>query len=545
MKFSIPIEAEDLLSPDEIEQWAKVLEEVDEDPLFLHWLEENQPGLLLEMQQVMRNIHALAAQKLWRLSDGSPGTARPAQLMPGTPGSASDITDWRVWLLLAGRGSGKSFAAAQAVRELLIGREWQTRPRFALVSSTLEAVRLDMIEGALIPVLGPLVEKYNRSTLEVFLTNGAFLKGYSSERPDRLRGPNFVGGWADEIASWLDADHAPSEDSTWSNLEFATRADDNGTWEPRIIATTTPKPVRLLRIMDEQDDFYPGLVDDPNVVVTKMRTHDNLGNLARGFARRITSRYEGTRLAAQELDGELLDEIEGALWSQETISDMRDHLSILIGPLGGYTRVVVSVDPTVGDGAVSNDECGIIVGANGCDGKVWILDDCTVKGPPSVWADAVGRAYQKWNASLVLAEVNQGGKLVNEVLGRYWSGLPVATVRATDGKRSRAEGPALLCEQGGVKLGCTNAQNFALLINQLTTWDPLDDKQRSPDRLDAFVQLIHHLRPASARGQTISMDGRLYAGVRGRQRSKRRRYSKGPRNPYRRGLQKPINRRAS
>jgi phage terminase large subunit-like protein len=485
--LTLPVEAEEVLDFDEIEAWCDLLDEIEADPEFLLWLEAEAPQTLHEFELTLRNIHSLSADKLWRLSDGTPGCARPPQLMPGTPGSASDRTDWRVWLILAGRGSGKSFAAAQAVRELLTGREWQQPPRFALVSATLEGVRQDMIEGVLLRVLGPLVRRYNRSTLEIFLHNGAHLKGYSSERPDRLRGPNFIGAWADEISSWLDADHAPSEDSTWSNLEFATRADDSGTWEPRIIATTTPKPVRLLRVADQHDDFYPGLADDSDVVVTRMRTHDNLGNLAKGFARRIISRYQGTRLASQELDGELLDEIEGALWTMETIEKMRSTFSMLNGPVGGYHKVYVAVDPTVGDGNVSNDECGIIVGCLGADGNVWILEDATVKGPPSLWCRVVGEVYQRWNAEKVIVEKNQGGNLLKETLNRYWDGLPIATVWGREGKRVRAEGPALLCEQGEVKLACSGTVGrFELLCNQLTTWDPVDSKAASPDRLDTL-----------------------------------------------------------
>ena len=438
---------------------------------------------------------------------------------------------------LVNHNSGKSFAAAHAVRELLTGREWERAPRFALVSSTLEAVRQDMIEGALLQVLDPWIERYNRSSLEIFLTNGAKLKGYSSERPHTLRGPNFVGAWADEVAAWLDADHAPSEDSTWSNLEFATRADDMGTWEPRIIATTTPKPVRLLRVRDKQDDFYPGLVDDPQVVVTRMRTHDNLGNLAKGFASRILKRYDGTRLAAQELDGELLDEIEGALWTQATISNMRSTLANLQGPTGGFYRVVVSVDPTVGDGRVSNDECGIIVGALGRDGRCWVLDDRSMKGPPSAWCRAVGDAFQTWGGSHVLVETNQGGQLIRETLGRYYPNLPVKTVRAKDGKRVRAEGPALLCEQDRVRF----AGIFAGLADQLTTWDPLSSDD-SPDRLDAFVYLVAHLLPAGVLGHGMTEPEQLYRGSRGRRKSRDIRRGHAPRNPRTRGAQRPLNR---
>ena len=533
----LPKEAEELLSDSAIDEWAELLQQIEENPAFLHFLKETNPVLLNHFNSTMGRLHAEAARKLWRSRDGQPGSARPEQLIPGTPGSASERGDWRVWLLMAGRGSGKSFAAAQAIRELC-ERDWVTpRPSIALVSTTLEAVRTDMIEQYLEPILGPMIRKYNRADLEIFLKNGVHLKGYSSERPNRLRGPNFVAAWVDEVAALLDADKAPSEDSTWSNLEFATRADDDGTWEPRIIATTTPKPVRLLRVIDRQDDYWPGLVDDPDVVITHMRTYDNLDNLAGGFRRRIISRYEGTRLAEQELDGRLLDEVEGALWSQGTINRMRRSFDELRGRVGGYHRVVVSVDPTIGDGSVSNDECGIIVGCMGNDNKVWILDDRSIKGPPSAWCRAIGEAYTYWGASYALAEINQGGTLVREALGRYYENIPVKTVRAFDGKYVRAEGPALLCEQDEVRF----AGRFPILSDQLTTWDPIEKRDESPDRLDAFVQLIHHLKPA--RAVSSGSTGRLYRGARGRRRQARRsvRRRNPTRDPRVRGNMAPIN----
>lgn len=543
---SLPKIAEQILSEEELDAWSQVLEEIDSDPLFLHHLKEHNPQLLNALYGVMKRVHSAAARMLWRSQDGLRGSARPDQLMPGTPGSASDRIEWRVWLIMAGRGSGKSFAAAQTLREL-VERDWSIpNPKIALVSTTLEAVREDMIEQYLMPILGPLVKKYNRSSLEIFCHNGLIMKGYSSERPGRLRGPNFVAAWVDEVAALLDADMAPSEDSTWSNLEFATRADDGGTWEPRIIATTTPKPVRLLRIRDKQDEYYPGLVDDPDVVITHMTTYDNLKNLAKGFAKRIVSRYEGTRLAEQELQGKLLDEIEGALWTDRIIAGMRDSYARLRGPVGGYTRTAISVDPTVGDGRVSNDECGIIVGTIGRDGLVWILDDLSIKGTPSQWATQVSYAFRKWSADMVVAEVNQGGAMVREIMSREFENIPLRTVRAFEGKRIRAEGPALSCERGEVKFAQATQggvdPKFTLLIDQLMTWDPFNEKDESPDRLDAFCQLIHFLKPALGTA-TIVNNHRLYANARGRRRKARTTIGRlnPTRNPRRRGTVRAIN----
>ena len=517
---AIPAAAEEILSEEEIQVWVDLVEQVEEDPAFLPFLQQEHPEQFEAFVAGVQRMHSLGSTKLWRAADGTAGSARPDQLMPGTPGSAKDRTDWRVWLLMAGRGSGKSWAAAHCVRELLVNREWNFRPHFALVSNTLESVRVDMIEGALEKVLGHEIRRYNRSTLEIWLHNGAYIKGYSSERASRLRGPNFVGAWADEIASWLDADCAPSEDSTWSNLEFATRSSDGGDWDPKIIATTTPKPVRLLRVRDKRDDFYPGLVDDPGVVLTHMTTADNVHNLAPSFHKRLLARYEGSRLGRQEIGGELLDEIEGALWTQDTVESMNSSYKALMGFVGGLHQIVVAVDPTVGDGAVSNDECGIVVAGLGYDGNVWILEDATVKGQPSVWCSAVGNAYMRWGASQVVAEKTQGGTLVREVLDKYAADVPIKLVPAKDSKRARAEGPAVLSEQGKVKFAHQRRSDnvFALLQDQLTTWDPLSDE--SPDRLDAFVYAVTYFKPSKP--PVASVNGRAYAGSRGRRRGERR-----------------------
>lgn len=532
---AIPSAAEDVLTPEELEMWIEIIEEAHTNPQFLEYLKEKDPKAFEFFVGQMRRVQSVGARRLWRAADGGPGAARPEQLLPGTPGSFSRDILWRVWLIMAGRGAGKSWAAAHAVREILLDREWRSPPHFALVSATLEDVRIDMIEGALEQVLGDEIDRYNRSSLEIWLKNGAFLKGYSSERPSRLRGPNFVGAWADEVAAWLDADLAPSEgDTTWSNLEFATRSADGGDWSPRIIATTTPKPVRLLRVVDKNDDFHPGLVDDPEVVVSHMTTTENRKNLAPAFYRRLRSRYEGTRIGQQEIEGILLDQIEGALWSMDTIAGMRSSYRALSGLVGGWKSMAVAVDPTIGDGAASNDECGIMVGCLGFDGKVYVVEDATVKGPPTVWCKAVGDAYFKWGANLVIAERNQGGELVKEALHRYISDLPLQLVHAKDSKRARAEGPALLCEQGEVKFAYQRQSNteFALLQNQLMTWDPINDTE-SPDRLDAFVYLVQHFRPARFTARANSV-GRHSVGSRGRARRARRHAAGAKQNPLNR-----------
>ena len=470
------------LTEEEREKWLEIVEELRERPKFWSWLREVHPKGYDDLSQAIRSLHRMALQATWRHS------ARPEQLLPGTPGSFSDRTDWRTWLLMGGRGSGKSRAAAEAIRELILSRDWSIAPRIALVSTTLDAVRVDMVEGQLLDVLGDEVVKYNRGTVEIFCRNGAYLKGYSSERPRRLRGPNFVAAWADEPANWMDADLAPSEDSTWSNLEFATRLDDGKTWVPRIIATTTPKPVRLLRVRDENDEHYPGLVDDEGTVVCHLRSADNLDNLAEIFKRRVIARYKGTRLGRQELEGMLLDAAEGAMWSPELISAHRGTIRTL-NQASGMGRIIISVDPSVGDG--SADECGIVVMcANQVGDQAWVLEDASMRGKPKEWASRVYELFQTYKADCVVAEVNHGFEMVRETLQREDANIPIRSVVAKRGKMARAEPVSLLTEQHQIWwMG-----DFPLLEGQLTTWEPTSGKG-SPDRLDAFVQGALHLLP--------------------------------------------------
>jgi phage terminase large subunit-like protein len=469
----------------------RVLEELRKGPDFLEYLEEEHPGLFAALPGIVRRVRA--SEKVYQEWRG--GQARPDQLLPGTPGSFSDRVDWRIWLIMGGRGGGKSRSAAEALRELLVLTDWvEGPPMCALVSTSLDAVRIDMVEGQLEAVLGDEIRNYNRSTVEIWLKNGAYLKGYSSERPRRLRGPNFHLAWADEPASWDDSHKGPSEDSTWSNLEFATRMDDGGRWSPRIIATTTPKPVRLLRIKNTSDDGYPGIVDDDLTVISNVRTMENIDNLAEIFKKRVVGRYEGTRLGAQELEGRLLDSSEHALWTPEQISSLRLPAARMLDPrVRGLT--VIGVDPSAGDG--SGDECGIVVASKLLDADGWstdqaaVIDDRSMRGRPSEWAKAVDQAFYDWNADYVVVELNQGHEMVYEVLTRQNPNLPIKRVYAKRGKEVRAEPIALLTDQGKVFFG----GNFLLLEDQLCSFEP-DQGMASPDRMDAFVYALMYLLPA-------------------------------------------------
>ena len=479
---------------DDRARWIGVAEHVRASPAFLPYVEERDPGLYSALVAGLQSLAIEARSVQWR--DSRPGRgARPEQLIPGTEGAFSDRTDWLVWLLLGGRGGGKSRTGAEAIRELILGRKWVEPPRVALVGMTLDAVRIDMVENTLLQILPPgSVRKWNRGTCELWLTNGAYMKGYSAEAAQKLRGPNFHLAWADEVAAWKDADCAPSEESTWSNLVMAVRADDAGTWAPRIIATTTPKPRRLLRVIDDQDEHYPGLADDPDTVVSVLKTVDNLGNLAGSFRKTVVRRFEGTRLGSQELEGVLLDDVEGAQWTADLIEQMRFDETYPELFVGGLGRIVVGVDPSTGDG--SGDECGIVVCGLAGDGKVYVLEDASLHGSPDAWVKQVASVYRKWAASAVVVET-QGSLLVEETLGRYVT-LPIIPINAKKGKMLRAEPVALLSDQDRVRF----AGRFPALEAQMRTYNGSGD---SPDRLDAFVIACLDLLPVeTGAGDLIS-----------------------------------------
>lgn len=390
--------------------------------------------------------------------------ARPCGRQPdGTySGQLPPPGDWRVWLVLAGRGAGKTRAGAEWVRaEVESGR----RGRWALVGPTAADVRDVMVEGesGLLRLAPPWCRPhYEPSKRRLTWPNGAVATTFSAEDPDQLRGPNIDGAWCDELAAWTQLE------ATWNMLQFTLRRGD----DPRAVVTTTPRPLKLLR----------DLIASPTTAVTKGRTYDNAANLAPAFLAQIVAKYEGTRLGRQELDAEMLEDSDGALWSREQLEALR-MTPPAPEPLG---RIVVAVDPAVSSGAHA-DETGIVVCGASEDGqRAYVLADHSLRGSPHAWARAAVRAYHRWRADRIVAESNQGGEMVETTIHTIDANVPVTLVHASRGKWVRAEPCAALFEQRRVFLVGT----FPQLEDQLVLWEP---GESSPDRLDAMVWALTDL----------------------------------------------------
>ncbi len=377
---------------------------------------------------------------------------------------------WTNWLLLGGRGAGKTRAGAEWVRGIVAGDPmFAVKPvgRVALVGETYAAVRDVMIEGESgILAVHPGRERPNwiSSKRQVVWPNGAIAQVFTSEEPDGLRGPQFGAAWCDELAKWNNAEE------TWNMLQFALRLGDY----PRQVITTTPRPIALIK----------KLVADGRTLISRSATRDNEANLASGFLERVVGEYAGTRLGRQELEGELIEDRVDALWKRQQLERIRDTV------LPRLRRIVVAVDPPVTAHAKS-DACGIVVAGIGEENRAIVLEDATVAAAsPSKWAKAAINAYHGWSADCIVAEVNQGGDMVETILRSFDALLPVHQVRATRGKWLRAEPVAALYEQGKVRhAGC-----FAELEDQMCDFGPNGlSSGRSPDRLDALVWALSYL----------------------------------------------------
>ena len=364
--------------------------------------------------------------------------------------------DWRVWLLMGGRGSGKTRAGAEWVQAIA---SETADLRIALVAETLGDAREVMIDGVsgICRIAGRARPEFEASRRRLVWPNGSIAQIFSSEDPESLRGPQFHFAWCDELGKWKHAQE------TWDMLQFGLRLGD----DPRVLVTTTPRPVPLLR----------ALAGDPKTAVRRIRTDDNAGNLSPGFLVAMAERYGGTRLGRQELDGELIADREDALWNRARLEALRQRNP---GPL---SRIVVAVDPPATASAAS--VCGIVVAGLDEAGRAVVLADCSVTGAsPAGWASAVVRAFRRFDADRVVAEVNQGGDMVSAMLRSIDVNLPVTCVRATRGKFLRAEPVAALYEQGRV----VHAAAFAELEDQMCDFGPDGlSSGRSPDRLDALV----------------------------------------------------------
>ncbi|MET1113262.1 MAG: terminase family protein [Allosphingosinicella sp.] len=375
---------------------------------------------------------------------------------------------WRTWLVLAGRGFGKTRMGAEWVRRMA---KADGRNRIAMVGATLAEARAVMVEGPSgILAVCPEDERpvWEPSLGRLRFPGGARAQIYSAAEPDSLRGPQHHFAWCDEIAKW------PFGPAAWDNLMFGLRCGAL----PRAVATTTPRPVALVRRLYTQ----------AGVVRTGGRTADNAANLAGAFLTDVERDYGGTRLGRQELDGELIEDVEGSLWPRELIERRRVSPSLLQGE--GLKRIVVGVDPPVTE---DGDACGIVVCALGEDGNAYVLADATVAGlSPDAWAKRVAWAAEAWGADRVVAESNQGGALVTSVLRAADIGLPVRLVHAWQGKAARAEPVAALFERGAARF----AGAFPALEDELaglTYGGGYQGPGRSPDRADAMVYAMTEL----------------------------------------------------
>lgn len=374
--------------------------------------------------------------------------------------------DWRVWMLLGGRGAGKSRAGAEWIRELALGEQACTG-RIALVGETYADVREVMVEGVsgILSVHGAVQRPvWKRSLNRLEWENGCIAQAFSAEDPDGLRGPQFSAAWVDELAKWRKADE------TWDMLQFGLRLGEN----PRQVVTTTPRPVPILK----------RLLAESGVVVSRATTKDNASNLAPTFLQNIVSRYEGTRLGRQELLGELIEDRADALWQRFGLETCR----VPVAP--SLMRIVVAVDPPATSGK-NADACGIVVAGIAQSGVAFVLEDATVEhATPLHWASSAVAAFHRHRADRILAEVNQGGEMVASVLRQVEADIPLKLVHARRGKWLRAEPVAALYEQKRVR----HVGAFSELEDEMCLFG-LDGLPGggSPDRLDALVWALSDL----------------------------------------------------
>lgn len=393
----------------------------------------------------------LKAKYLWEK------VARPSQLIP--PGN------WRTWLIMAGRGFGKTRTGAETIRQWV---QQGIYKRIALIAHTESEGRDVMIEGVsgLLDV-HPKDERphYEPSKRRLTWPNGAIATLFSSENVEQLRGPQFDCAWIDELAKFR------TMEEVWDQLSFALRLGPL----PRILITTTPRPAKLInKLMQSSKDW---------IHITKGSTFENAPNLSPHYIEEMKSRFEGSRLGAQELYGKILSHQEGALWSYDLIDSCK------VDQLPPMQRVIIAIDPAITSHGDS-DETGIVVaGIDNCQ-KAFILADLSGKYKPSVWAQKALDAYHFYQADTIVAEVNQGGDLVASMISTLDPTIPFKALHATRGKAVRAEPVACLYEQGRIfhhRFG-----KLEVLEEQMCSFTPAHSK-KSPDRMDALVWAITEL----------------------------------------------------
>ncbi|MDE2104684.1 MAG: DNA-packaging protein [Patescibacteria group bacterium] len=382
--------------------------------------------------------------------------------------------DWLGWLILAGRGFGKTRSGSEAVRELV---ESERYGRIGLVAETSADGKDVMVNGesGLIACSPPwfmptFISSNSSGRPKLTWPNGAIATLYDAREPDQLRGPQHDLIWFDELAKYRYAD------AVFDQAMFGLRLGD----DPRWIATTTPRPISLIK----------RLLSQSGVIVTRGKSAENMANIAASYRANVIDRYRGTRLGRQELDAEVLEDVPGALWTRRLLDENR------VNAAPQLPKLIIGVDPATTNNETSN-ETGIIVGGMAENGHSYVLEDWSARGTPDQWARKVVAAYRKYNADYVVAEANQGGQMVEMVI-KSVADIPVRLVHASRGKYIRAEPISALYEQGRVH----HVGMLPELEDQMIAFTPERVADRSdgisPDRVDALVWMLSDLFPAIA-----------------------------------------------
>lgn len=381
--------------------------------------------------------------------------ARPQQITPKG--------DWRIWLILAGRGWGKTRTGAEDIAAFVL---WNDNVRVGVIAPTFADARDVCVEGesGLLRVLPPsCIIAWNRSGGEIKLFNGSRIKLYSAEQPERLRGPQHHRVWCDELGAWT---NRAAFDQLWFGLRLGR--------DPRVVITTTPRNTELIRELMKRKEA--------DVFLTHGRTMENADHLAPRVLEQLTERYAGTRLGRQELDAELLEDTENALWQRDRIDKNRCSL------VPELRRVVVAIDPAVSCGP-NSDETGIVAAGRGVDGFIYVLADWSGRYSPDNWARRAELLYKEAGAHMIVAEVNAGGDLVEKVLRQVAPNVLFKPVRALRNKTERALPVAALYEQDRVR----HVGAFSTLEDQMCAFSPDKPAEKSPDRVDALVWAVTEL----------------------------------------------------
>nr|WP_247654505.1 MULTISPECIES: terminase family protein [unclassified Microvirga] len=386
------------------------------------------------------------------------------------PGLSRAHAPWSVWLMLGGRGAGKTRTGAEWVRGIALGAPdfaHQASGRIALIGETFSDARNVMIEGpAGILAVHARHERpaWSPSLRKLEWANGAVAQVFSAEDPDSLRGPQFDAAWADELAKWRHVEE------TWDMLQFGLRLGAH----PRQIVTTTPRPIPLIK----------RFLADPTVAVSRMRTADNAENLAPVFLDTVMRRYAGTRLGRQELDGDIIEDRPDALWTRDMIEGSR------VASAPPLARIVVAVDPPASSSKRA-DACGIVAAGVDDAGTAHVLEDATASGlKPPDWAAKAVAVYRRLEADALVVETNQGGEMATGVIREVDPSVPVVSVRATRGKYLRAEPVSVLYAQNRVR----HVGALPELEDEMCDFGPGGlTSGRSPDRLDALVWALTEL----------------------------------------------------